>query len=79
MTKFWDWFARLAGITIAVLSLRAVLVERELSLQVPMPKAVERVASDAERRFRSVTNKRNGCGSQIDRAWSRGAARRSLG
>ena len=36
--SFWDWFASLVCIAIAVLSIRIVLVERARSLDIPMPK-----------------------------------------
>lgn len=41
MKRFWAWFAELSCIAIAVLSVRVVLVERERSLNTPIPKPVE--------------------------------------
>ena len=38
MKNFWEWFAQLACFAIAVLSIRIILVERERSLDAPMPK-----------------------------------------
>ena len=55
MTKFWDWFARLTGITLAVLSLRAVLVERDRSLSVPMPKVEAELATPSDEHVPSRT------------------------
>lgn len=57
MTRFWDWFARLAGIALAIVCVRAVLVERERSLQTPMPQVLDTEQSRSSED--TVTSKTN--------------------
>jgi len=57
--RFWTWFAELSCITIAVLSVRVVLVERERSLNTPMPKPVEAQEGLATQRALHVTSQPN--------------------
>ena len=72
MRNFWDWFAQLSCVAIAVLSVRIVLVERARSLDTPMPKLVADLTPAPAQSNLSVpqqTKKSEIQGKQSDATW----------